>query len=136
MLLPPFSTGSHPPGTVLHELHQCGSFPRKQSFRNTLFQHGSPTRSQVLPENLYLHGPQLLPEACSCMGSSQAAASFRAYLPNSAWCPPWTAVWISIYSTVDLHGPQGTTCITMVFTMSCRGIFAATPGTPPHLFIH
>jgi len=42
-----------------------------------------------------LHGLQLSPGACCCMGSPDSAPSLRAHLPSVVWSPPWTAVWIS-----------------------------------------
>jgi len=34
-------------------------------------------------------------------------------------------------STVDLHGLQGTACLTVVFTMGCRGTSTPVPGALP-----
>jgi len=39
---------------------------------------------------------------------------------------------VDICSTVDIHGLQGATCLTMVFPMGCRAkISAPAPGAPP-----
>lgn len=112
---------------VLHEL-LCVSFPhRMQSFRNRLF--------LVLPINLFQHellsvGPQVLPEACFCVGFPQDHIIF--------WASPRSSVgsslgyrWISTPSWT-LHGLQGSSCFTVVCTRGCREISACeAPPAPP-----
>jgi len=129
--------------TALHKLLQCGSFPRAaalhcpsvslshgvQSFRNRLLQRGSPT------------GHKPCQQTCSSVGSSLhgAAGPGRSLLQDglpmgsqppsdihllhrgvpSTGCrwrsaPPWTSM-----------DCRGTTCLTMVFIMSCKGRLSA-----------
>ncbi|KAK4827202.1 hypothetical protein QYF61_015230 [Mycteria americana] len=38
---------------------------------------------------------------------------------------------VDIFSTMDLHGLQGTACLSMVFTTGFRGLSALAPGAPP-----
>uniref|UniRef100_A0A8C0C4D5 Uncharacterized protein n=1 Tax=Buteo japonicus TaxID=224669 RepID=A0A8C0C4D5_9AVES len=72
-----------------------GPFHGVQSFRSTLLQRGSPTGSQVLPENL-LHGllsPQIrrsCQEPAPARGSHGVTASFG-NPPAPAWGPPRAA---------------------------------------------
>ncbi|KAM9591150.1 uncharacterized protein ACIBXB_006064 isoform 2-T2 [Morphnus guianensis] len=110
-----------------------GPFHGVQSFRSTLLQRESPTGSQVLPENL-LRGllstdPQVLPGTCSSAGSPRGHSLLReptcSGVGSSTGCrwrsaPPWTSL-----------DCRGTACLTMVFTMGCRGISALVPGAPP-----
>ncbi|KAM9590844.1 uncharacterized protein ACIBXB_005893 [Morphnus guianensis] len=110
-----------------------GPFHGVQSFRSTLLQHGSPTGSQVLPENL-LHGllstdPQVLPGACSSAGFPRGHSLL--------WEPTCSGVgsstgcrWISAPPRTSMDC-RGTACLTMVFTTGCRGISALAPGAPP-----
>ena len=96
-----------------------GPFDRVQSFRNRLLQCGSPRGSQVLPTNLLQHGllsPQVLPGACSSVGSLWCHSLLRA-----ATCS----------SMGSSTGCRGTTCLTVVFSMGCRGISAPAPKAPP-----
>jgi len=103
-----------------------------RSFRNRLFQRGSPTGSQVLPATLLQWpplstGPQVLPGACSSAGlSTGSQPSLGIHL---LWCgvpsagywwisaPPWTPM-----------GFRGTACLTIVFITGFRGKISA-----PHL---
>ena len=106
-LFPCSSVGSLPRETVLHELLQHGSFPRAavlhncssvgpfhgvQSFRHRLLQRGSPTGSQVLPENLLQCGllsPQIhrsCQEPAPAWASHRVTASFR-HPPAPVWGP-------------------------------------------------
>jgi len=77
-----------------------------------------------------LHWPQLLPGACSCVGSPWAATSFRAHLPASVQGPPQAVVWICA-PTWSSMGCRETTQVIMVFSRGCRGIFAPALGAPP-----
>ena len=72
-----------------------------QSFRNRLLQRGLPTGSQP-PSDIHL-----------------------------LWRGVLHGLQLEICSTVDLHGLQGTACLTMVFITGYRGISAPTPGAPP-----
>ena len=90
-----------------------GAFPWEQSFRNRLLQHGSLTRSQVLPANLLQHG---LP-----MGS-QPPSGIHVF-----WHGILHRLQMDLCSTLDLHGLQGHGCL----TMGCRGISALAPAVPP-----
>lgn len=83
-----------------------GPFYGVQSFRRTLLQHRS------------LTGPSSCQTSCSCVGSPQAAASFRAY-------PPAAPVQPSV-------GCRGTGCFTRVLSMGCREILALAPWEHPH----
>jgi len=94
-----------------------GPFHGVQSFRNRLFQSGSPT------------GPEVLPGARSSMGLPQSHSLLRAStcsgmgsLLGCRWisAPPWTSM-----------GCRGTACLTMVCSMCCRGISALVPGARP-----
>ena len=78
-----------------------GPFHRVQSFRNRLLQHGFPTGSQ---SPLGIHLLQ------------------RGVLHRLQWisAPLWTSL-----------GCRGRACLTIVFTMSCRGISALVPGACP-----
>ncbi|KAK4810950.1 hypothetical protein QYF61_013358 [Mycteria americana] len=71
-LFPSSSVGSHPQETVLHEVLQRGSFPWA-AVLHELLQHGSFPWSAVLQEwtapAWVLQGPQVLPGACSSVGS-------------------------------------------------------------------
>ncbi|KAK4813314.1 hypothetical protein QYF61_023989 [Mycteria americana] len=112
-----------------------GPFHRVQSFRSRLLQRGSPTGSQVLPENLLQHGFLSPRVHRSCQepvpvrashGRSQPPSGihllWRGVLHGLQWrsAPPWTSM-----------GCRGTACFTMVFTRGCRGISASVPGAPP-----
>ena len=112
-----------------------GPFHGVQSFRNRLLQRGSPAGSQVLPANLLQHGLLSLQghRPCQELAPVQAihgvTASFGYILLLRR--EVLHGLQVDICSTVDLHGLQGTTCITMVFTTGCRGISALVPGAPP-----
>ena len=111
-----------------------GPFHGVQSFRNRLLQRGSPWSAgparKPTPVWAPLHGPQLLPGACSSMCSPQTAASIKACPSAPVWGPPQAAVWLSapLWSSM---GCRETTCVTMFFSMGCRGISALTPRAPP-----
>ena len=111
--------GSLPQNTILHDL-QHGSFPQNcssiglfhgvQSFRNRQLQCGSPMRSQVLPQNLLLHGPLSIGHAparnllqlrlsmsCSCLQG----------VFTCSWVGSSTVYSVDVCSTVVFHGLQG-----------------------------
>ena len=73
-----------------------GPFHGLQSFRHRLLQRGSPTGSQVLPENLLQRGllsPQIrrsCQDPAPARGSHRVTASFG-NPPAQAWGPPWAA---------------------------------------------
>jgi len=110
-----------------------GPSPRVQSFRNRLLQHGSPW------------GHQPCQQTCSGVGSSLpgSAGSGRSLpLSTGSQLPsgipllqpwgPFHGLQVEICSTVDLHGMQGTACLTMVFITSCKGrVSAPTSRAPP-----
>ena len=116
-----------------------GPFHRVQPFRNRLLQCGSSMGSRVLPANLLQHGllsmgPQVLPGACSSLGSPQGHsllwASTCAGVGSSTGCRRISA------TPLPSMGCRGTACLTMVFTTGCRGISALVPGAPPPLLLH
>lgn len=96
--------GSLPQDTVLHELQRCWLFSKScpsmgQSFRNRLFQCGSPTGSQILPEYIFLCtfisiGHSFCQEPAPARALHRVPASFRACPPDSVWGPLQSAVWI------------------------------------------
>jgi len=86
--LPLLQCGVPPMGSSLLELLQCSCLPWAAIIQE-LLQSWSPTRSQVLTG------------ACSCMGSPQTTASFRAHPAATSWT-----------------------------SMDCRGISGLTPGEP------
>jgi len=101
---------SFPQAAALHKLPQRGSFPWGAAFRNRLLQHGSPTRSQALPANLWCG--LLSPQVCRSWQESAPAraphgvtASFRH--PPALVQGPFHGLQVDICSTVDLHGLQG-----------------------------
>ena len=112
------STGCSPSGA------DCSSVgpPRgHKSCQQTCFGVGSSLHGAT--------GPQVLPGACSSAGFPQGHSLLRAStcsgVGSSTGCrwisaPPWTSM-----------GCRGTACLTMVFTMGCRGISALVPGAPP-----
>ncbi|KAM9590481.1 uncharacterized protein ACIBXB_005737 [Morphnus guianensis] len=87
-----------------------GPFHGVQSFRSTLLQHGLPTGSQILPENLLrgLLSPQIrrsCQEPAPAQGSHGVTASFgRIHLLRHGVLH---GLQVDICSTVDLHGLQG-----------------------------
>jgi len=97
-----------------------GPFHGMQSFMNRSLSCGYPTGSQVLPEILLLHGvlsmaPQVLPGACSSMGSPRGHSLFG----------HMHLLWHGV-----LHRPQVDISSIMVFSMGCRAISAPVPGAP------
>ena len=138
-LFPWSSVGSISRETVLHELLQCESFPWA-AILHELLHLGSLPQAAVLQEQAapgwvrhrvtspaskpapawapLSTGTQVLPGACSGIGSPWAAASFRVHPLAPPWGPPQAAVWISA-----LEWPS----------MGCRRISAPVPGAlPPH----
>jgi len=77
-----------------------------------------------------LHEPQFCQESAPCARIPQSAASFRAHPPALEWGPPQAAVWISAPKWSSM-GCRRTTCVTMVFSMGCRGISSMVPGILP-----
>jgi len=79
--------------------------------------------SQVLPANLLWHGLfslttglQVLPGACSSVGSACGLSLLQGHPPALAWGPPQAShKWISA---------------PLLTSMGCRGISAAVPGAP------
>ena len=96
-----------------------------------LLQRGSPTGSQVLPANLLLHG-LLSTSHCSCQEPTPTTALHGLQLPLGhialLRCGILLRLWVGICSTVDLHGLQGTACLTMVCSTGCR-LISAPPWT-------
>jgi len=56
-----------------------------------LFMQATVPARKPIPAWALLRGSQFLPEACSCLGSLWAAASFRACPRAVAWGPPQAA---------------------------------------------
>jgi len=96
-----------------------GLFHRVQSFRNRLLLPASLLQCSSLSM-----GPQVLPGAYSSAG----LPSGRSLLQASTCSGVLYGLHTHIFSTVDLHGVQGTACLTVVFTTSCRVISAPAPG--------
>jgi len=126
------NVGSLPRETALHELLQCWFFPRAAVLQE-LLQRGSPTGSQVLQQT------------CSGVGSFSHGATgparslLQCGLPTGSWPPlgihllqrgVFPGLWVGICSPVELHGLEGTACLTMV---GCRGTSAPVPGASPAL---
>jgi len=136
--------------TVFHELLQCGPLPQAAVLQE-LLQRGSLPQGAVLQEQTAVawvphgvrspaskpapawapltSGTQVLPGACSSMGSPWGHSLLRASTcssvgssPGCRWrsAPPWTST-----------GCRGTACPTMVCSMGCRGTSALAPGEPP-----
>jgi len=57
-------------------------------------------------------------------------ASFKVHPPDPTWSPSRATEWISAPLLISM-GYRGTICITIVFTMGCRGISALAPGAHP-----
>ena len=75
--------------------------------------------------------PQVLAETCSSLDSPQDHIFLRTYISSMGSstgfrrisAPPWTSL-----------GCRGTTCLTMVFIVSCKGrLSSLVPGAPPPL---
>lgn len=104
-----------------------------QSFRNSLLQHGSPSGSQVLPENLLQHG-LLHRSAGPCPEPAPAWVSHG--FTSLSWASTCSGMGLLYELQVDLctpmvlHGLQGHSCFTMVCIMGCRRIAALAPGAP------
>jgi len=88
-----------------------GPFHGMQSFRSRLLQHGFPTASQVLSENLLQHGILFLhrstgpaKEPASAQASHRVIASLSIHLLQHGVLH---GLQVDICSTVDLHGVQG-----------------------------
>ena len=82
-------------------------FHRMQSFRNGLFQCGSPTGSQVLPENLHLHGLLFMGLiSCQVPVPVWAVHGLQLHLGDIhlLWCALHTRGGVDSCSTVVLHG--------------------------------
>ena len=99
------------------------------------FSIGHPQGSRVLPEDLLQHGSSprghmFFQEPVPVRALHRVTASFGAHPPAPARCPPRAAGWISAPPWTSMCC-RGTTCITMVFIMGCRGISAPAPGAPP-----
>jgi len=109
---------------LLMNYSSLGHFPGVQSFRNRLFQLGSPTGSQVLPANLLQHGLLALHEStgpsrlqCGLSMGSQPPLDAPTYAgvgfsTGCGWicAPAWTSM-----------GCRGTAYLTMVIFTGCRG---------------
>lgn len=130
-LLPCSSVWSLAKDTVLHGLIQCGSFLRAVALHELLQHRSFPqgvrcgqTPAWVLhgpkfpPEILLLHVLlywfQLLPGSCSSMGFLCAAS----FLQGLSTC-------FGVVSCIDC---KKSTCFTIVFFMSCRGISVLVHG--------
>ena len=114
-----FSNMSPSHGLQLFMNWSCvGPFHRVQYFRHRLLQCGSPTGSPFLPRACSSVGSPwghrlLWASTCSRVGSSMGCRWISA--------PQWTSMVC-----------RGTTCLTMVFIMSCRvKISAPAPEAPP-----
>ena len=91
---------------VLFFMNCCsvGPFHGVQSFRSTLFQHGSPMGSQALPANP-IQRVLLSPVICrSWQAPHGVTASFRPP-PAPAW-GPFQGLHMDTCSSMDLHGLQ------------------------------
>jgi len=129
------SMWSFPWAAVLHELLQCGSLPwsavLQEQAAPAWVPHGvmSPASKPAPVWAPVSMGPQVLPGACSNMGSpwghSLLQASTCSGVGSSAGCrwisaPPWTSM-----------GCRGAACLTMVVSTGCRRTFAPVLGAPP-----
>jgi len=147
-LCPHSSTRSLSRETVLHKLLQLESFPRAAALHE-LPQHvslpmgcspsgigcssvvTSPVSKPASAWAPLSTGLQVLAGACSSAGSSAGSQ-----LPsgiNLLWCgvPSTGYRWISAPLWTSM-GCRGTTCLTMVFSMSCKGrLCAPASGAPP-----
>jgi len=144
-LCPCSIVGSLPRETVVHELLQCESFPQGATLHE-LLQHGSLSWSAVLQKRAAPRGHKSCQQTCSSVGSCLHGSTCPGRSLLQCWVstgsqPPWgislllcgvlPRLQMEICSTVDLHGLQGTACLTMVFSAVCRRISAPTPGVPP-----
>lgn len=105
-----------------------------QSSRHSLLQHRFPRGSQVLPGNLQrgLFSPQVcwpLPGPCSSTGLPWVHSLLSGiHLLQHGLLH---RLQVDLCILVILHGLQGHSCLTMVFTMGYRRISAPVPGAPP-----
>jgi len=115
---------------ALHELPQCGSFPQGAGLQEQALQCGSPPGSQALPANLLWRG-LISPQVCRCLQGSQLHSGIHLIwsgVPSMVYrwisAPPWTSM-----------DCVGTTCLTIIFITSCKGIVSAQtfqePPPPP-----
>jgi len=125
---------SFPQGTALHKLLQHGSLPTGCSPSGTGCSSSdhrvtSPDSKSAPAWAPLSTGPQVLPGACSSEGfprdHSLLQASTCSSVGSSTGCrwisaPPWTSM-----------GCRGRSCLTMVFTMGCRGTSGLVPGAGP-----
>jgi len=138
--------------TVLHKLLQCVSFPWAAALHE-LPQHGSLPQGAVLQEQAapawvphgvtspankpapawapLSIGPQVLAGACPSTGSPWGHSFLQASTCFGVGSLPWATGGYLLH-----HGPpmdcRGTTCLTMVFSTSCKGrISAPTSRAPP-----
>jgi len=124
-LIPSSSVGSLPQDTVLHELLQHGSVSLAEVLQERTAPPWVLQRLQFLSEKLLPRGLLPIPDRLS-MGSSffqgTPLCSSVGSSPGSRWisAPLWTSM---VY--------KGTVCLTMVFSMGCRGISAPAPVAPP-----
>lgn len=96
----------------------------------TVVPHGLPNPSRKLVSVWsLLHRRQLLPGACTCVGTKLQLCSGHSHLLQHRACLGLPAVAYLIHC--DPRGSGGTTCLTMVCIMGCRGTFALVPGAPP-----
>ena len=125
-----------PWGAVLHELSQCGSFPRGAVLQEwaapVWVSHGatSPASKSAPVWAPLSTSPQILAGACSCAGvptGSQIPAGI-----HLLWCgiPSTGYRWISAppCTTMDC---RATTCLTMIFSTSCKGRLSAPASWAP-----
>jgi len=139
-LCPCSSMGAPPRDTVLHELLQRGSLPRGAVLQEqpapAWIPHGvtSPASKPAPAWAPLSTGPQVLPGACSSVGSPRGHSLLQASpgsgmgsSPGCGWgsAPPWTSL-----------GCRGTACLTMVCSTGCRGTSALAPGAPPPPPLH
>jgi len=111
------------------------SFHKVRSFRNGLPQHGPLWGHRSCQKTCFSlgscsRGHQCYQEPAPALGLHGVTASFRAHQPAPVWGPPWAAGWIFALLWTST-GCRGTACLTMVFTLGCRGTSAPAPGVPP-----
>jgi len=128
---------SFPQVTALHKLPQRGSFPQgavlQEQAAPAWVPHGvtSPASKPAPAQAPLSTGLQVLAGACSSMRSPRSHSLLQTStcsgigVPSMGYRsisgPPWTSM-----------GFRGTTCLTIVFVTSCKGILTApAPGVPP-----
>jgi len=75
-------------------------------------------------------GPQVLPGTCFIVGFSWGHSLVCVHPPDPAWGPPWAAGGDLLHRGLPCAA-GAPACLSMVFSMACRGISALAPGAPP-----